>query len=345
MPPAARERAFSFSCTIAFAVCCGTSAFASAVFSCSSETNGTPPASSVVACEAICEDTAGFCCRPPRSAGRERRRHERASERRADRIPRLVTVFWRPPTASLWASGTADTVTLPSCDASAPTPRPARIIGQVTTRRPPRIERRHEDHQPEEEDAEAHLADAAWRGVRVELRHTGGRDQERDRERQQAHPGFDRREPQRNGEKERGGEEEASLGEVLEEERGEPVAELLHTQDRRVHQRLLASRDQSRSQPRTGAARRRRQHQPDRRREADPFRRPGFGLMNPHVPARRIPYTMSARPSAESTVPTQSRRTLVSRGGFSRHAPRQSQDRPPRSGPRRRRRTAMRGSS
>ena len=41
-------------------------------------------------------------------------------------------MFCSPPTSPLCSSGTDDTVTLPSCDASAPTPRPASSIGQVT---------------------------------------------------------------------------------------------------------------------------------------------------------------------------------------------------------------------
>ena len=50
--------------------------------------------------------------------------------------PRLVTVFCNPPTSPLCSSETEDTVTLPSCDASAPTPRPASSIGQVTMSAP-----------------------------------------------------------------------------------------------------------------------------------------------------------------------------------------------------------------
>src|SRR5262245_39023270 len=46
--------------------------------------------------------------------------------------PRLVIVFWTPPTSGLRSSGTADTVTAPSCDASAPTPSPIRSIGTKT---------------------------------------------------------------------------------------------------------------------------------------------------------------------------------------------------------------------
>ena len=44
--------------------------------------------------------------------------------------PRLVNVFWRPPTSPLCSSGTAETVTAPSCEASAPMPSPASSIGQ-----------------------------------------------------------------------------------------------------------------------------------------------------------------------------------------------------------------------
>ena len=46
--------------------------------------------------------------------------------------PRFVKVFCSPPTSPLCSSGTDETVTLPSCDASAPMPRPASSIGQVT---------------------------------------------------------------------------------------------------------------------------------------------------------------------------------------------------------------------
>ncbi len=48
--------------------------------------------------------------------------------------PRLVAVFCSPPTAGLSASGTADTVTAPSCEASAPMPNPASSSGTVTMR-------------------------------------------------------------------------------------------------------------------------------------------------------------------------------------------------------------------
>ena len=41
-------------------------------------------------------------------------------------MPRLVTVFWSPPTSPLCVLGTEETVTLPSCEASAPFRRPSK---------------------------------------------------------------------------------------------------------------------------------------------------------------------------------------------------------------------------
>ena len=39
-----------------------------------------------------------------------------------------------------------------------------------------------------------------------------------------------------------------------------------------------------------------------------------MGWMKPHVPERRMPYTIRPRPSADSTVPTTSSRTPASAG-------------------------------
>lgn len=50
--------------------------------------------------------------------------------------PRLVTVFWTPPTSALCSSGTADTVTAPSWEASSPIPSPMSSMGTVTTSAP-----------------------------------------------------------------------------------------------------------------------------------------------------------------------------------------------------------------
>jgi hypothetical protein len=50
--------------------------------------------------------------------------------------PRFVMVFCSPPTSPVTSSGTDETVTAPSCEASAPTPRPASSIGTVTISAP-----------------------------------------------------------------------------------------------------------------------------------------------------------------------------------------------------------------
>ena len=47
--------------------------------------------------------------------------------------PRLVAVFCSPPTSAVSLSDTADTVTAPSCEASAPRPRPISTIGMFST--------------------------------------------------------------------------------------------------------------------------------------------------------------------------------------------------------------------
>ena len=48
-------------------------------------------------------------------------------------MPRLLKVFCRPPTSPVSSAGTADTVTLPSCEARQPMPRPTSSIGHSTT--------------------------------------------------------------------------------------------------------------------------------------------------------------------------------------------------------------------
>ena len=75
--------------------------------------------------------------------------------------PRFVTVFCTPPTSPLCESGTAETVTAPSCEARVPTPSPARRSGPVTMPAPgPRVERQQKRHDAEEQQAEADLHDA-----------------------------------------------------------------------------------------------------------------------------------------------------------------------------------------
>ena len=82
-------------------------------------------------------------------------------------MPRLVIVFWSPPTSSLYSSETEETVTLPSCEARDPTPRPAISIGQVTISGPaPASSARHHDHETHEQREETDLDHPPRRGVR-----------------------------------------------------------------------------------------------------------------------------------------------------------------------------------
>ena len=95
-----------------------------------------PPASSTSAALATSSGTSGLLLTPWRKlAVRAAISIDPASAVPRD-APRLVTVFCRPPTSALRSSGTAETVTAPSCEASAPTPRPARSSGTVTISAP-----------------------------------------------------------------------------------------------------------------------------------------------------------------------------------------------------------------
>src|SRR5262250_489979 len=91
-----------------------------------------PPASSTCALEATSWGTAGLCWMPVRKEVVSAEMSTAPASAVPMEAPRLVTVFWTPPTSPLCSSDTAETVTLPSWEASAPTPRPASSIGQVT---------------------------------------------------------------------------------------------------------------------------------------------------------------------------------------------------------------------
>ncbi len=111
-------------------------ASSSAVFRSASETKGTPPASSTCASSFTRAGIAGFCWIFARNAvATVAIMTEPASAVPID-APRFVIVFWTPPTSGLSSSGTAETVTLPSCEASAPIPSPTSSIGTKTTSGP-----------------------------------------------------------------------------------------------------------------------------------------------------------------------------------------------------------------
>jgi hypothetical protein len=69
----------------------------------------------------------------------------------------------------------------------------------------------------------------------------GGRDEQRDGERQQPHAGVDRRKPERHGEEERDDEEHAGSDEVLEEEHLQAADHLFVAQQRGPDERLRAA--------------------------------------------------------------------------------------------------------
>ena len=123
--------------------------------------------------------------------------------------PMLVAVFCRPPTSGLCSSGTAETVTPPSCEASAPMPRPSSSSGTVTTSADgPTSMAARSTTVPGEHRESAEPHDPARVGVRAEARDPGCREQQRDRERQQPHAGVDRRETERDRQEQRHDEED-----------------------------------------------------------------------------------------------------------------------------------------
>src|ERR687897_477787 len=132
--PASRASAFAASAASAAAEVAPASS--SAASRSASETNTTPPASSTCACSFASAGMAGLCSMLVRNADvNEAIISEPASAVPSD-APRFVMVFWTPPTTGLSSSGTAETVTAPSCEASAPMPRPTSSIGTNTTSGP-----------------------------------------------------------------------------------------------------------------------------------------------------------------------------------------------------------------
>ena len=93
-------------------------------------------------------------------------------------------MFWRPPTSPLCSSDTAETVTAPSCDASAPMPRPARSIGQVMISGPaPASSAATNTTRPRNRREEPELGDPPRRRLREHLRDPDRGDHQGDRQR------------------------------------------------------------------------------------------------------------------------------------------------------------------
>ena len=185
--------------------------------------------------------------------------------------PRFVMVFWMPPTWPVCSSGTDETVTAPSCEASAPIPSPASSMGTVDDLGARALFQRGDQHdQADEEREEAELGDAPRGHVREHLGDPGGREQERDRERKQADPGVDRAQPEGDRQVQGDREEEPALDQVLEEEGGEAALEAPDPQHGRVDERRAAAIDHpllpDEEQPHDHAAT---EQQPDHGRQAD----------------------------------------------------------------------------
>ena len=115
---------------------------------------------------------------------------------------------------------------LPSCEASAPMPSPASSIGQVTISGPaPASSAPIITTSPANSARKPSWTTLRGEALREQLRDADRGEQQGDRERQQANAGFDRRQPERDGQEQRNREEHARLQQVLEEERRQPAAQ------------------------------------------------------------------------------------------------------------------------
>src|SRR5215470_6958823 len=130
------SRDVSFSATIALAAGSATPASSSARIRSLFAMNGTPAASSTCARDDTSSGIAGLAWMPVKNEVVSAEISTAPARAVPTEAPRLVMVFCNPPTSALCSSGTADTVTLPSCDASAPTPSPASSNGHVTASGP-----------------------------------------------------------------------------------------------------------------------------------------------------------------------------------------------------------------
>jgi hypothetical protein len=105
-------------------------------------------------------------------------------------------------------------------------PKPASSIGQVTFSGPaPASSAATMMTIPANSAKKPDPHDAAGRSVREQLGNTHGGQKQRDRQRQEADAGRDRRKPQSHRQVLRHREEQASLQQVLEAKRGEPAAQ------------------------------------------------------------------------------------------------------------------------
>ena len=203
--------------------------------------NGAPPASCTLAWSLTDCGTSGFWSIPARKdVASAATSTEPASAVPSD-APSWVAVFCSPPTSELFSSGTAETVTAPSCDASAPMPRPMMSSGTNTIdESAPDLEAGDESHDAGDEGQQADAHHPARVGLRAKARDADRGDQKRQRERQQADAGLHRRHAEHHREEQRHDEEHAGLDEEQEEECDQAAGELRDLQQRGRDERLLA---------------------------------------------------------------------------------------------------------
>ena len=274
------RRASAYASSAASVVADVAPASSSAASRSASETNATPPASSTCACSFTLAGMAGFCCTFVRNADVSVAISSEPASAVPSEAPRLVIVFWTPPTSGLSSSGTAETVTAPSCEASAPMPRPTSSIGTNTTSGPASASsaaRRttvpaSSDSSPKRTTRRGERC-GRKRGMPIAAaRSVSG-------EREKPHTGVDGRQAESDREEERHDEEEPRLHQVLEEEHRQAAGELPVAQHRRAHERLLAARLPARlpaeEEPDDEEPA---EHEPDRRRQARPRGAVGLGL-------------------------------------------------------------------
>src|SRR5664280_1045241 len=95
--------------------------------------NGTPPTNSVLTWDLTASLTVGLSAMPASATLLRVAINTDPISAVPIEAPRLVAVFCRPPTSAVSSSETADTVTAPSWEASAPSPRPINPLGMFST--------------------------------------------------------------------------------------------------------------------------------------------------------------------------------------------------------------------
>ena len=174
---------------------------------------GIPPASSSAPWTATLSGTSGLFWMPVRNDAVSAEMSTAPARAVPIEAPSWVPVFWSPPTSPLCSSGTADTVTLPSCEAIAPMPgtgqqqRPGDDLGAGAD-----VEQGDQEHEAGEQRHEPEADDPPWRGIRAQLGDAGGEQQQRQRERKQPDARLDRRQPERDRQEQRDDEEDARPG-------------------------------------------------------------------------------------------------------------------------------------